>query len=55
MFFTDGSSETLSRRERPQLVLGQDGKPVALSNGALSRSAAGGRSRTVIVPIKAWP
>jgi len=30
--FTDGSSMTCERRERPQMVLGKDGRPVALSS-----------------------
>jgi hypothetical protein len=32
--YTDGSHASLSRRERPHLVLGADGVPVALTNGA---------------------
>ncbi len=32
--YTDGSSDSLSRRERPHLVFGENGTPVALTNGA---------------------
>ena len=31
--FTDGSSITCERRERPQMVIGKDGKPLALVSG----------------------
>lgn len=47
--YADGTSETLGRCERPQLLFGADGAPTYLINGAEPR---GGHSFTLLRPLK---
>jgi hypothetical protein len=44
--FTDGSSVRCERRERPQMVLGEDGRPVAMVSGVMGCPQALGDTTT---------
>jgi hypothetical protein len=51
---TNGSSVTFTSRERPKLVMGQNGRPAFLSNAVQPFQAAGadaGVTHTLVVPL----
>lgn len=48
--FDDNTTETMARRERPQLVLSQDGDPLYLTNG-VQPSASADAAHTLVVAV----
>jgi hypothetical protein len=53
-FLDDGSNVTFTSRERPKLVMGDDGRPAYLTNAVQPFQAAGadaGITHTLVVPL----